>query len=159
MSILLHPQDVRYQEDEESLLGKGGYAEVYGGKFKGKKSIAVKKYLSRFSEQGLCELQFEAKMHCRLKHPCIVKFLGTCLQPVMALMVEKTPLSSAAYHFLEKKTRICHLTVYQVAAEVAAALQYMHSQRIVYRDVKAENILLWTLDPGFLCHSKLCDSG
>ena len=154
---LLHLQDITYQENGTSLLGRGGYAEVYRGKFKGKKLIAIKKYLSQFNEQGSCELRSEAKMHCRLKHPCIVAFIGVFLQPFMALVVEEAPLNSASYPFLEKNTPICRLTVFRIATEVAAALRYMHSQRIVYRDVKAANVLLWTLDPNSLCHSKLCD--
>ena len=154
---VLCPQDIIYQENEASLLGKGGYAEVYQGKFKDEKSIAVKKYLSRFSEQVLCEFHFEAKIHCQLQHPCIVDFIGVCVQPLMTLVVEKAPLNSAAHPFLEKNALICRLTVFRIATEVAAALRFIHSQRIVYRDVKAANVLLWTLDPDSLCHSKLCD--
>lgn len=154
---VLHPEDIAYQENEESLLGKGGYAEVYQGVFKGTRSIAAKKYLSRYSEQVLCELRFEAKMHCRFKHPCIIDFVGVCLQPLMVLLVEKAPLNSAAYPFLEKRTPISRLTVFRIATEVASALQYMHSQRIIYRDVKLANVLLWSLDPHSLCHCKLCD--
>ena len=154
---VLHHQDVAYQENEASLLGKGGYAEVYQGVFKDTRSIAAKKYLSRFSEQVLCELHFEAKMHCRFKHPCIIDFIGVCLHPLMVLLVEKAPLNSAAYPFLDKNTPISRLTVFRIATEVASALQYMHSQRIIYRDVKLANVLLWTLHPDSLCHCKLCD--
>ena len=156
---LLHPQDIAYQEDEASLLGKGGYAKVYQGVYKGTRSIAAKKYLSQFndSEQILCELYYEAKMHSRLKHPCIIEFIGVCLQPLMVLLVEKAPLNSAAYPFLETNTPISRLTVFRIATEVASALQYMHGQRIIYRDVKLANVLLWTLDPDSLCHCKLCD--
>ena len=150
-------QDIIYQENEASLLGKGGYAEVYQGTYKGKKSIAIKKYLSRFSEQILCDFHFEAKIHCQLQHPCIVDFIGVCVQPLMTLVLEKAPLNSASYPFLENKAPISRLTVFRIATEVAAALRFMHRRRIVYRDVKAANVLLWTLDPDSLCHSKLCD--
>ena len=154
---VLHPQDIAFQASDASLLGKGGYAEVYQGVFKGTRSIAVKKYLSRYTDQVLLELHFEAKMHCRFKHPCIIDFIGVCLQPLMVLLVEKAPLNSAAYPFLEKRAPISRLTVFRIAAEVASALQYMHSQRIIYRDVKLANVLLWTLNPDSLCHCKLCD--
>ena len=154
---VLHPEDIAYQENDESLLGKGGYAEVYQGVFKDSRSIAAKKYLSRYSEQVLCELHFEAKMHCQFKHPCIIDFIGVCFRPLMVLLVEKAPLNSAASPFLEETTPISRLTVFRIATEVASALQYMHSKRIIYRDVKLANVLLWSLDPDCLCHCKVCD--
>ena len=157
--LMLCVQDISYERNNDSLLGRGGYAEVYRGTFKGKTPVAVKHYLSRSREAVFRELRSEATIHCQLRHPCILNLIGYCVQPMMALVFEAAPLNSAAYPLLEEKISIHRLTMYRMAAEVASALHYMHKQGIIYRDVKAANVLLWSLDPSSLCHCKLCDFG
>ena len=157
--LLLTTEDVSYQKDEHSLLGTGGYAKVYRGWFKGSKPVAIKKCLSHQSSDALSELRSEVIIHYQLNHPCIVNLVGVCVQPAMVLVFEEAPLNSASHPLLRQDYPIHRLTTFRIAAEVAAALQYMHSRGIMYRDVKAGNVLLWTLDPESLCHCKLCDFG
>ena len=61
-------------------------------------------------------------------------------------------ISSIEVSLLEKNIHVHHLTFFRIAAEVAAALYYLHSHGIIFRNLKAANVLLWTLDPDSLCH-------
>ena len=155
--FLLDVGEIIYNEDDTSLLGKGGYGKVYRGKCRGK-SVAVKKYLSR-SEEAFTELRSEAKLLQQSHHPCLVCLIGVCIHPLMALVLEEAPLKSLEFPILKKKIPVHRLTFFRIAAEVAAALRFLHSRGIIYRDLKAANILLWTLDPDSLCHCKLADFG
>ena len=155
--FLLSAQDIIYQDDDASLLGKGGYGKVYRGKFKGK-SVAIKKYLSR-SEDAFTELRSEAKLIQQCHHPCIVSLVGVCVHPLMALVLEEAPLKSLEFPILKKKLPVHRLTIFRIAAEVATALRYLHSRGIIFRSLKAANVLLWTLDPDSLCHCKVADFG
>ena len=155
--FLLDAEEIHYQEDDTSLLGKGGYAKVYRGKCKGK-SVAIKMYLSR-SEEAFAELHSEAKLLQQCHHPCLVCLIGVCVHPLMALVLEEAPLKSLEFPLLKKKIPVHRLTIFRIAAEVAAALRFLHSRGIIYRDLKAANVLLWTLDPDSLCHCKLVDFG
>ena len=155
--FLLDADEVNYQEDDTSLLGKGGYGKVYRGKCKGK-SVAIKKYLSR-SEEAFTELRSEAKLLQQSHHPCLVCLIGVCVHPLMALVLEEAPLKSLEFPILKKKIPVHRLTIFRIAAEVAAALRFLHSRGIIYRDLKAANVLLWTLDPDSLCHCKVADFG
>ena len=152
--FLLNAEEIIY---DTSLLGKGGYGKVYRGKCKGK-SVAIKKYLSR-SEEAFTELRSEAKLLQQSHHPCLVCLIGVCVHPLMALVLEEAPLKSLEFPILKKKIPVHRLTIFRIATEVAAALRFLHSRGIIYHDLKAANVLLWTLDPDSLCHCKLANFG
>ena len=156
-NFLLNADDIDYQEDDTSLLGKGGYGKVYRGKCQNK-CVAIKKYLTR-TEDAFAELRSEAKLLQQIHHPCHVCLVGVCVHPVMALVLEEAPLKSLEFPLLKKKLPVHRLTIFRIAAEVAAALRFVHQQGIIFRDLKAANVLLWTLDPASLCHCKLTDFG
>ena len=155
--FLLNSEDINYNQDESSLLGKGGYGKVYRGKCLGK-SVAIKKYLTR-NEEAFGELRMEAMLLQKAHHPCIVNLVGGCVHPMMALVMEEAPLGSLEKHLIKKKVRIHRLTMFRMAAEVAAALRFLHRTGIIFRSLKAANVLLWTLDPESLCHCKITDFG
>ena len=58
------------------------------------------------------------------------------------------------YNLLKKKHHLDEYTVKFYTCQIAMALEYLHSQQIIYRDLKPENILI--NDDGYL---KLCDFG
>ena len=153
----LEAEKLNYYENNSSLLGKGAYGKVYQGKYNDK-PVAIKTYRSQTSE-AITELHWEAKILHQLCHPCIVRLIGVCVQPLHVLVLEEAPLRSLEFALLIKKIPAHRLTIFRIATEVSAGLHFMHSQGIIKRDVKASNILLWTLDPDSLCHCKLCDFG
>jgi serine/threonine protein kinase len=46
------------------------------------------------------------------------------------------------FHHLKKETRFTEDRAKFYAAEIVLALEYLHGQGVVYRDVKPENILI-----------------
>ena len=155
--FLLDTEDLLYTEDDASLLGKGGYGKVYRGKWHGK-PVAIKKYLTR-NEDAFTELRGEAKLLQKSHHPCLVCMVGVCVHPVMALVMEEAPMGSLEKPLIKKKTPIHRLVIHRIAAEVAAALRFLHKTGIIFRDLKAGNVLLWSLAPESLCHCKVTDFG
>ena len=155
--FLLNSEDILYNEDESSLLGKGGYGKVYRGKCHSR-PVVIKKYLTR-NEDALTELRSEAKLLEKSHHPCVVCLVGVCIHPMMALVMEEAPMGSLEKPLIKKKLPIHRVVIHRMAAEVAAALQFLHVSDIIFRDLKAADVLLWSLDPESLCHCKLTDFG
>ena len=142
-----------------TVLGKGAYGTVYKGQLKGK-SIAVKKFQHFCNIDGFSELRREATLHQKLRHPCLLCLVGVSLHPELLLVLEYAPQGSLS-SVLQKlpPVPLNRLVVYRIAAQVAAALRALHNKGVIYRDLKAANVLLWSTNPESLCHCKLCDFG
>ena len=161
--FLLNMSEMVYKEDETSLLGQGGFGKVYRGKCKGK-SVAIKKYQSgssntHNSDDAFNELRKEAMLLQQSHHPCLVCLVGVCVHPSMALVLEEAPMGSLERPLIKLRQAIHRVVIHRIAAQVAAAIRFLHNSGIIFRDLKAANVLLWSLDPESLCHCKVTDFG
>lgn len=151
---LLKPQEIEYEDDNTALLGKGAFANVHRGTYKGK-SVAIKKFLLDTSESFI---ELRSNVKTSLKHSCIVSLVGVSVQPFRVLILEIAPMGSLEKHLMKVRTAIPRLVMFRIAAQVAAALRFLHQHGIIYRDIKASKVLLWSLDETSLCHSKISGS-
>ncbi|KAK9677438.1 hypothetical protein RND81_11G143000 [Saponaria officinalis] len=139
----------------DTLLGEGGFGKVYKGWLETKNAtrsnsgvvVAVKK-LNPESIQGFEEWQSEVNFLGRLSHPNLVKLLGYCWEDQELLLI---------YEFMQRGSLENHLfgrgsTVQplpwglrlKIGIGAARGLAFLHSSddRVIYRDIKASNILL-----------------
>ena len=148
-----------------SKLGSGSYGTVFKGTYHGRQ-VAIKKYqLEEGRKVPLAaqfnDLRLEARLLQKLHHPCLVCMVGICIHPdLMALVLELAPRRSLDSAIIGKEEGPIHrITIYRIAAQVAAGLRFLHRQGIVFRDLKAANVLLWSLQHDSLSHCKLTDFG
>ena len=154
--FLLDYAELDYEEEGNSVLGIGGFGKVYRGRCRGK-SVAIKKYLS--GDDALSELRREAMLLQQSHHPCLVCLVGVCVHPSMALVLEEAPMGSLERPLIKLVQPIHRVVIHRIVAQVAAALKFLHNSGIIFRDLKAANVLLWSLDPESLCHCKVTDFG
>ena len=73
----------------------------------------------------------------------------------MSLVLEQAPLGSLENLLQNKPIALPRILLYRIAIQMASALCFLHSINIIFRDLKAGNILLWSLSSDYLINCKL----
>jgi len=156
--FLLNPEDVLFVQSKQSLIGEGGSGRVYQGVYRGQ-SVAVKLYISDSADKPgawVKDMIGECKILQRLRHPCLMSMVGVCINP-MALVMEEAPLGSLSVCLYKHHLAIPRVVMHRIAIQVVSALRFLHSVHIIFRDLKAGNVLVWSLDPDHLINCKVTD--
>ncbi|MBA0793702.1 hypothetical protein Gohar_018089 [Gossypium harknessii] len=144
-----------------TLLGEGGFGKVYKGwldertltpsKVGFGMIVAIKK-LKQESVQGFEEWQSEVNFLGRLSHPNLVKLLGYCWEDKELLLVyEFMQKGSLENHLFRRNPSVEPLsweTRLKIINGAARGLAFLHfSEKVIFRDFKASNILLDGVSP------------
>ena len=126
-----------------SLLGQGGYAEVYLGQHvRFKQQAAIKVLHAHLSEQEAEHFQQEAETIATLAHPSIIRVLDFDVQEGVPFLVIDYAAGGTLRHRYPKGSLVPLPVIVSSVKQVAAALQYAHEQKFIHRDVKPENMLM-----------------
>ena len=156
-AFLLDYKEIIYKQDTESLLATGSFGNSYHGKYKGRE-VAVKVYTAKQSskvEESFKELHSESKILQKLHHPCLVPMIGITIYPTMSLVLEAAPEGSLQALLLGEQRAISRIVLYRIAIQVVSALRFLLGFNIIFRDLKADNVMLWSLSPDHLINCKV----
>jgi serine/threonine protein kinase len=129
------------------FLGLGGFANVYLGEYtdsKGSvKGCAAVKLLQDTEPETADTFSHEAGILLSLRHPHIVRGLefGNTEDDVPYLVMEYVSDGTLRDAHQEGE-RVPLGQVVDYVVQIASALQYMHSRKLMHLDVKPENVLL-----------------
>lgn len=139
----------------QHLIGEGGTARVYVARDRKEESPAAVKIVHDAvldSDEALARFLVEADLLERFDHPNILRFRarGVLSDGRLWLATDYARKGSLADRVLRSGV-IDPPAMCGYALEVLDALQHVHEQGIVHRDVKPENILVDDDDVALLC--------
>ncbi|KAH7676534.1 Non-specific serine/threonine protein kinase protein [Dioscorea alata] len=137
------------------LVGEGSFGKVYKGrrKFTGQ-TVAMKFILKHGkSEKDIHNLRQEIEILRKLKHENIIEMLDAFENPQEFCVVTEFA-QGELFEVLEDDKCLPEDQVQAIAKQLVRALYYLHSNRIIHRDMKPQNILI-----GAGSVVKLCDFG
>ena len=77
-----------------------------------------------------------------IKHPLVVDYYGTCQDAKKLYLVMEFVQGGELLSLLDTRGTLTVEETRFYAAEIAAGLTYLHSQDVIYRDLKPENVLI-----------------
>ncbi|CAI0474781.1 unnamed protein product [Linum tenue] len=113
----------------------------------GERIVAIK-VLHRGStsdERSVLENRFarEVNMMSKVKHENLVKFIGACKDPLMAIVTELLPgMSLRKFLFSIRPNKLELPLALSFALDIARAMECLHANGIIHRDLKPDNLLL-----------------
>ncbi|XP_014612785.1 PREDICTED: serine/threonine-protein kinase 3 isoform X4 [Polistes canadensis] len=118
---------------ELKWLGSGAQGAVFSGKLN-KEVVAVKK-VREPRETDIRHLR-------KLNHPNIVQFKGVCTQaPCYCIIMEYCPYGPL-YDLLRDGEPVPPPRLVSWSKQIAAGMAYLHSHKIIHRDLKSPNVLI-----------------
>mmetsp|Transcript_26306 Transcript_26306/g.53658 ORF Transcript_26306/g.53658 Transcript_26306/m.53658 type:complete len:401 (-) Transcript_26306:220-1422(-) len=134
-------------------IDSGSFGKIYSSKYDGSK-VAVKQ-MSNNGENTIAakmrELLLELRVLVRVRHPHVVTFWGSAVQfptaedqtqPYIGLVFELCEKGSLHNALFESKQALSMEQRIKVAHQCAMGLAYLHSKRVIHRDINPRNILL-----------------
>lgn len=145
--------------EQKEKIGQGAQGEVYrcicNGKELAKKTTRVRvEELNEIAEEIFYSYSFE---HPRLLPMIAISILDTD-DPGFKSISVYSPLKKIDVLKYIKQNRTTLISRLQIGLQVAEALQYLHKQQIMHRDLKLANILLDENNDVFLADYGFCKS-
>lgn len=130
-----------------SHIGEGGMADVYKAvDILDKKNVAVKILKKEFAEneEFLRRFRNESKAIAVLSHPNIVKIYDVGFTEKLQFIVMEYIDGITLREYIDSQRVLTWKDAVHFIVQILRALQHAHNRGIVHRDIKPQNIMLFT---------------
>ncbi len=141
-------KDLVFDKAKDKPLGTGGYGSVYKAKLKTHGTHVAVKILKPGEILDEAEREDEIFRHevqilKALRHPNVVQFIGaSTARPNLCIVTEFVKLGSLWDVLRRKDIEINWPRIQSIAIDICAGLTYIHSMKMVHRDLKSQNVLI-----------------
>lgn len=129
----------------DCIIGKGGFSRVWRVEHRRTKQMFAMKEMRKFKvicKNSIPSVLNELKLLAKLKHPFLVNIHYAFQDPEkLYLVLDLMTGGDLRYHLGIHRTFSESTTKFFVACLVTA-LEYLHANKVIHRDVKPENLVL-----------------
>ncbi|EAL50878.2 tyrosine kinase, putative [Entamoeba histolytica HM-1:IMSS] len=143
---------------EEKQIGEGSFGVVFKGTFQGNK-VAIKKMKMGDDEEAMEEFNKEVAMLDKFRCEYIVHFYGAVFIPTKICLVTEYVDMGSLQSLIKKHSKPNEHMRMKLVIDAAKGVQYLHFNGIIHRDIKPDNVLIFSLDDGIEVNAKLTDFG
>ncbi|CAK1552160.1 unnamed protein product [Leptosia nina] len=138
-----------------SFIGEGSFGRVFKAKHKETDSILALKVIRKKgrSSKDLKNLRQECDIQRQLKHPNIIRMIDS-FDTESELVVVTEYAEKELHSILAKEGCLNEDQAKNITWDLVSALYYLHSHRVLHRDLKPQNVLIDSSG-----RAKLCDFG
>ena len=132
------------RSDPSCVLGEGGFGVVRRGEWV-RTPVAIKELhlkSAAISEEAKAEFEKESTLHAKLRFTHIVQFFGVCLDGPAPMMVMEIMHRSLTSLLRNKSEELIWSEKLRLGLEITNGLEYLHSHKLIHRDLKSMNVLL-----------------
>jgi len=126
-------------------LGEGGFGSVMKGVHSETGDVAAIKYVSKASFKQIADLQRvyqEIQALRSLHHPHVIKILDVGEDADNVVFIMEFAPGGELRHYVERRVFLPEEECRVFFKQMVRAIHYVHSKKIIHRDLKLENILL-----------------
>ncbi|KAI9127208.1 hypothetical protein K1719_001767 [Acacia pycnantha] len=130
--------------ERRDFIGAGGYGNVYVARNRKTGDLCAVKELENVENAE--SIRKKIKILCQLKHPNIVKYYGHEEDGHKISIYMEFIQPGSLKKYILKRGALHETLIRKFTAQILSGLVYLHSKRVVHRDLKPDNILVDSQD-------------
>jgi 5'-AMP-activated protein kinase catalytic alpha subunit len=139
-------------------IGSGSYGQVYLGLNTITNEYYAIKHMDKKNTQNLLHsltaVQKEIEIQSKIEHPNIVKLLYVKETDISYDLIMEYAKGGNLFHFIRKTKGLSEDLSFSLFIQVVNAINFLHENDLIHRDIQPENILMFENNI-----VKLCDFG